>query len=437
VIVGLLNNRDSTWADKTQELLNGEVSFHTDLDKFFSDPGHSIFFVNFESVHKVVDRIVKRISSIDLAVVDEAHRISNRTTRQARAIIKLNKAQRRLILTGTPIEKRPTDMFVQMQFVDPSVFGTKWKDFENRYLSFVRVDFKGVRYGSATWSKLILQQAILKRKAEFREERMPEFINKLKPHCLRIEKVDVDIKRAKVEVVSVGLSHAQKKAYRAIDKDKLFKDGAFKSVADFPMTEIMRKRQIAAGFLYDEDQNVYRFKDTPKERKLLELVDKLQKPIVIFTAFRPDTDRVSRILWAEGFDVYKLNGSTPKKKRPELIRQFQKGQCDIFVCQIKAGGVGTDLWKANSAIIYSMGYSFIDWDQALSRLDHHLKKSSSKFFLLSCLNTVDEELYDLVLNKGLAGKAVLDQLKRGTSWPKKNKLLNSNTLSKKSRKRLD
>lgn len=413
VLVGLLNNKESTWADGLARFLP-EVTVFTDLAEFKKHKGHRILLVHFEQLPRVIQALA-RYRKLNFVCIDEAHRISNRGTKQSKAAARLAWVRRRLILTGTPIEKQPKDMFAQFRFLDPDVLGTNWADFEKEYMDFRRIDLKGCRPGSARWERLMLQQRILKGKAVFKESKIPEFVRLIKPYCFRLTKEDVGIKPPTIHKVLVPMYGSQRRCYKEMDEDQVTTLPSGNVVASgMEVTTIMKRRQIASGFIYDEDGEL-EYLGGAKLRKLLAMLPGLSKPVVVFTAFKPDTDQIHQALEDRGYDVIKVYGKTKKKLRPEIWRAFQRAEYDVIVCQIRTGGVGVDLWKANNAIIHSMGHSFIDWDQAKARMDSVNKNKPTTIYVLCSAGTIDEELYDLVLMKHLTGAKVLDQLRKGRS----------------------
>jgi superfamily II DNA or RNA helicase len=286
-------------------------------------------------------------------------------------------------------------------------------------MDWPKVDFENSPPGSALWQQRTLQQRILKNKATFREDRRQEFIDAIKPYSTRLTKLDVGITQAKVHKVLVGMSVDQERVYRQLTKDSFAylparsKRRAKKRVtAPLAITLIAKQRQVATGFVYDDEGNLHDLGEN-KLSKLLELVTVLSKPLVVFTAFRPDNDLVYEALVNRGYDVVQVNGSTKKKLRPQIWRDFQRAQFDVAVVQTKTGGTGVDLWKARNAVVYSMTHSYRDWDQSLSRLDSKHNKSPSEFFVLCTKNTVDEHLFDLVIVKKLTTEEILKHLKRG------------------------
>ena len=422
LLVTLLTNRDSTWLDSIHRFLPW-LSVTSDWEEFKKLPNPRILLIHFEMLPKLINKLV-RYKKLNWACVDEAQRIANRGNKASRALARLSWIDNKLVLTGTPQEGqkssgKETDYFGIFKFLDPDVFGTNWERFEKRYMDWPKVDFENAPPGSALWQKKILQQRILKNKATFNEKRRKEFLDKLKPYCIRLTQEDVGIKKPKVHKVSIPMSSTQRKIHDDMDKNSFAylptrrKGKARRVTAALVITNIAKRRQIATGFVYDDDERLHDLSDM-KLQETLRLVNQLSKPIVVFTAFRPDNDLVYESLVEEGYDVVQVNGSTKKKLRPQIWRDFQRCRYDVAVVQTRTGGVGVDLWKANNAIVYSMTHSYRDWDQALSRLSAKDKKWLSEFFVLCSENSIDEELFDLVIVKKFNTEQTLKHLKKGT-----------------------
>lgn len=80
--------------------------------------------------HDLVARLSDRIARVpwDLAVVDEAHRLRGLATESKRALAILGAiegAEKRVLLTATPLQNRLDELWALVQFVDPQLFGPK------------------------------------------------------------------------------------------------------------------------------------------------------------------------------------------------------------------------------------------------------------------------------------------------------------------------
>ena len=412
ILVCILNNKETTWRDKLAEFLPW-LNVTSDWDEFKTLQFPKLFLVHHEDLHNHAGKIRGK-KWINFCVVDESHRWKARGSRVSRSGARLAGIPKKLILTGTPIEKQPKDLWAQFRFLAPDIFG-KWSDFEETFLLFDNIDIDEKKFprGTERWKIRVIQRGMLRSKAEFDPQKLPKLIRWIKPFCMRLTKEQAGIQRANIEQVLVELNPRQRKFYDTMKRDSVIHlpYGA-RSMAPMKATQLIKRREIASGFVYDDDGGLHHLGDS-KLNQLVELFYKLPKPIVVFCAFKPDNDRVTERLRSLGFDIAQLTGSTSRKQKPITQRAFQKGQYDGIVCQVRAGGVGIDLWKATYGIVHSMEYSSITWEQMTSRMDNKFKNTPPKFFVLSADATIDMDLYDLVIQKGLDTESVMSTLMKG------------------------
>ena len=82
----------------------------------------------------------------DLIICDEVHRIKNRDAKVTRAIEKIP-AKRRMGLSGTPILRRPDDLFSILHWLNPEYAGNSYWDFVFKYCEVERGSFGNVVKG--------------------------------------------------------------------------------------------------------------------------------------------------------------------------------------------------------------------------------------------------------------------------------------------------
>lgn len=411
VLVVLLNNKQSSWRDRFDQFLPW-LNVTSDWEEYKALPFPKLLLLHYEEVHKVAKKL-KRPKWINFVAIDESHKMKGRGTRQSRACAKLYApGRKRLILSGTPIEKQPKDLFGQFKFLVPDLFG-KWIDFENKFMDFTKVDMTGVARGTARWKLKIMKQGMLRNRAKFKEEMRPELLKLIEPYSLRLTKRDVGILEPKIIPVTVPLTGKQRKHYDDMKRYSVIHlEGGQRAMAQMTVTNIIKRRQLASGFIFDDDGEAHRVGDAKLDR-LVKLFDRLPKPVVVFAVFKPELDNIAQALKKGGYKIVTVDGSTKKRDRPKIWQSFQKARIDGLVCQTRVGGTGVDLWKANYAIAHSISHSSIDFDQMKSRLDAIGKERSARIYILCAENTIDEDLYDMVVEKGLDAEEVLKRLKKG------------------------
>ncbi len=85
-----------------------------------------VVVVSYDALWRVQERL--GLLRWSVFILDESTRIKHRATKQARAAVYLgDRAQRRYILTGTPTPNSPLELFNQIRFLDPAIFGNSYK----------------------------------------------------------------------------------------------------------------------------------------------------------------------------------------------------------------------------------------------------------------------------------------------------------------------
>src|SRR5690606_34933502 len=142
-----------------------------------------------------------------------------RSTLTSRTAAKLaDYASFKLILSGTPIDKQPTDLWGQFRFLEPSVFGTRWKDFTDHFLEPVGIDLSKYRYGTPQYARMLRAWQIASGRRKFDNEKLDEFLDRIRPHALRVTKEVLDLPPLRVIEDPVVLVGEQRRVYREVER---------------------------------------------------------------------------------------------------------------------------------------------------------------------------------------------------------------------------
>lgn len=405
LLVGPLTNLESTWGKFLAEKLPW-YSVHRDLESYDKHRKkyprkHRILLLNPEQVTPIRDKLKRR--KWDRFIWDEAQRLKNRTSQSSRdAALIAKSAKKRLALTGTPMDANPRDLWAIMRFVDVTVLGDVWKDFEEHFLVKPNIDLKK-KMGVMQRQRMMLAYQIAKRKAPMREDRLDEYADLLSPHVMRISKEDAGITPAKLHIIRFDLDPQEERRYRKLEKTMLVRVKGRVVKTPLKITKIGKLQQLTGGHIKDEDGEVHRV-GTSKRRLLRRLINEkidgvfgCYTPFVVFCKYTWEVHMITRMLRrmdvGQGAALWgKVKDLKRDKRRTRMLLDFQSGKLDWMVCQQRTGGVGVDLYRARMGFIYSMGHSFIDYDQMLSRLDFLEQFDAADFFLLAARDTIDTDI---------------------------------------------
>jgi superfamily II DNA or RNA helicase len=377
---------------------------------------HRILVLNPEQVTPILSKLRK--IHWDRIIWDEAQRLKNRASRSSRdAALLAKSADRRLALTGTPMDLDPKDLWAIMRFVMVTVFGDRWKDFETEFLEEPKIDLSKPMRMIERQRKMLAYQ-IAKRKAPMRKDMLDEFARRCNPHVMRISKEDAGIEAAKVTVIRFNLDPQEEKKYKQLERHMVVKHKGIVVKTPLKITQIGKLQQITGGYLKDEEGEVHCI-GTTKRRKLRSAIRENvhEESFVVFCKYVWEVHMVARVLRRMGYSRTaelwgKVKDLKKDKRRTNMLLAFQRGEYDAMVCQQRTGGVGVDLYRARKFFVYSMGHSFIDFDQMVSRGDFLDQSSQAEFFLLAVRSSIDTDIISAVRHKKSITEQFYDRLNR-------------------------
>lgn len=356
-------------------VLDGPVKKRQEILANWQDSfGLDVVVINYEGARNMVDDLLRW--SPDMLIMDEAHRCKTPGSQQSKAMARIARAARyKLALTGTPITNSPLDVYGIYRALDPSIFGTSFFAFKNRYAIMGGWENKQV-----VGYQRIDELAAKIHRIAFRVR---------KDECLDLPEM-VDVYR------TCNLEPKAQALYDQMRKESFAELEAGETViAANVLSKLLRLSQIAGGFL--DGQQV----SSAKLNLLSDILDDLEgQKAVIFVRFTAEKEAIEKLLTKKQIDFVSLDGSTPMKIRGALVERFQTDpECQIFVGQIAAAGTGITLHAANTAIFYSCSFSYSDLDQARSRLHRSGQRHPVTNIFLTARGTVDEKIHAALAEK--------------------------------------
>jgi hypothetical protein len=396
-VVSVWENEYKMYADFDYEMANlsGKKNESRDalLHAFIRSRGLQIALINYESVWRVDQLLINW--KPDMVIIDESQKIKNGQAKQSRGLWKLGDIARyKLNLTGTPVTQGPLDVWSQYRFLNPDIFGKRFVSFRDRYA--IMGGYGG--YEITGYKNL------------------PELADKAHSIAYRVTKDEAGLKIPPVEqVIEVEISDEARKIYSAMEDDFLVEIGDKSCAAPIVLTQLLRLQQITGGYLPMEDESgtSVRLLDSSKLNALKDFIRDLpkQKKIVVFARFVPELNGIEKVVQSLGRKFVTLKGGV--QNRGDLIDSFQKNpDVTVFIAQIQTGGLGITLTASDTIVFYSTTFSFADYIQAKARIDRIGQKSDSVTYIsLVAKNTVDEDIQDILENKGDMATLIVDTMR--------------------------
>ncbi|MDR2762177.1 MAG: DEAD/DEAH box helicase [Planctomycetaceae bacterium] len=324
-------------------------------------------------------------------ILDEAQAIKNAGTKQAKAIKELQTSGR-IVLTGTPIENRLSDLWSLFDFLNPGLLGSA-----ANFKKFIKsISSKDSQTNFAPLRKLT-QPYILRR--------------------LKTDKSIISDLPDKTEVTAwCNLSKKQAMLYsQAVEalagelKNKV--DGIARR--GLILSYLMRFKQICnhpAQWLGDGDYDSSLSGKFGRLGEICEEIAARQEKVLVFTQFREMTEPIA--IFLQG--IFRrtgliLDGSTPIKKRREMVEAFQRESGDpFFILSLKAGGTGLNLTEASHVIHFDRWWNPAVENQATDRAFRIGQKKNVLVHKFVCRGTIEERIDEMIESKKTLAKEVVE-----------------------------
>ena len=380
------------------------------LGTHFRGKGEKHFPVMITS-YEIVIRDVKELKKIGwkFVIIDEGHRLKNMNCRLIRELkVICGAGCNRLLLTGTPLQNNLTELWSLLNFLLPDIFDDldsfqAWFDFDFSQQDVDEKVFHGeMQQGVVTKLHQILRPFLLRRLKNDVELELPkkyEFIlfawmtewqQMMYSDLLKRELADSTGKPTRLQNVLMQLRKCCNHPY-------LFDwpvDEAGNETVDDILVNASGKMQLL-------------------DRILNELI-KVQgdHKVLIFSQMTRMLDILQDYLEWRGYSYCRLDGTVSSEDRRQSMKDFQESEegIDVFLLSTRAGGLGVNLTRADTVIIFDS-----DWNphmdlQAQDRCHRIGQKRTVMVYRLATAATVEEKvlhaakqklkLEQLVVSKG-------------------------------------
>ncbi|MBK7144941.1 MAG: DEAD/DEAH box helicase [Xanthomonadales bacterium] len=324
-----------------------------------------------------------------LAVFDEAQWLKNASSRSHGAASQLD-AARRLCLTGTPVENHLGELKAQFDLAFPGLLGSH-EQFRTRF-----------------------RQPIERDRDADAAERLRK---RIAPFLLRRRKSEVakDLPSRTLIVQPVELEGAQRDLYETVRVQMEARVREALSAQGFGASQItildalLKLRQICCDPRLIEAGRKAEDVSSAKLDALMDLLPTMVdegRAVLVFSQFTRMLDLIQEALIAQGITYARLDGST--KRREVQVARFQDGQVPVFLISLKAGGVGLNLTRADTVVLYDPWWNPAAEAQAIDRA-HRIGQDKPVFiYELQCRGTVEERMHGLKQRKREIADAVLE-----------------------------
>jgi len=364
-----------------------------DRHRRFADLPHcDIAMTSYALLHRDLDQFTQQ--PFHLLILDEAQHIKNPDAQVSKAVRQLN-AQQRICLSGTPIENHLGELWSLFDFLMPEFLGNA-ETFRETFRTPIEKNGNQARADALAQKvgPLILRRT----KDQVATELPPKTII---PHFIKLGDTETDL----YETVRATMDKHVRQA--------LTQQGQQAQIVF--LDALLKLRQICCHPKLVHQQFLPQHQgttDTPQSAAkfdyltdLLATLKSENRHVLLFSQFTSMLDIIEEHLISQNTSYLKLTGAT--KNRHDLVDIFQKGNTDVFLISLKAGGTGLTLTAADTVIHYDPWWNPAAENQATDRAYRIGQDKPVFVHKLICKGTVEERIQKMQDKKSTVADSIL------------------------------
>lgn len=350
------------------------VASHSLTDDDTSYDGADVVITSYDLLRRDVEDYA--VCHFAMMALDEAQYIKNHATKLAKAVKRVP-ADHRFALTGTPIENRLSELWSIFDFLMPGLLGTYAK-FREKYEQPIMAP--GPEHSVMADKLQALVGLFIKRR--------------LKKDVL------IDLPDKFENVITVKLEGEQRKLYAAHEQrlratltktaDADFNTKKIRILAEFTL---LREICCDPRLVYADAKNA-----SAKLDAIAELVATCMdegRKVLVFSQFTSFLELIGVRLAEQGVDYYTITGETPKRRRVELVNEFNGNDVPVFLISLKAGNTGLNLVGASVVVHADPWWNAAAQNQATDRAHRIGQTQDVNVYQIVAKDTIEERILKL------------------------------------------
>ncbi|HEY7587177.1 MAG TPA: SNF2-related protein [Thermoplasmata archaeon] len=378
-----------------QEEMQGKFSLPFDILGSVADwDTHPMVIASLDTAKREPHAARARSILWDAVVVDEAHRLKNRESRNWRFVANLRKKYM-LLLTATPIQNNMDELFNLVTLLKPGALHT-YDEFQARFV--------GSRDGRVP-------------------ARVPELRDRLRDVMVRNRRAaSFELPPRRVHSLPVRLTTAERRLYDAVSD--FVRDAYGAPIRRLPLTAkltlIVLQREIGSStfaaartlgklqkstmFGSEEQERLAvlsseaaAIRENVKAEHLRRFLASTEDQVLVFTQYLRTLEYLERVLAEDGIVPAVYHGGLRAGAKDDAVRAFRGGR-RVFL-STEAGGEGRNLQFAHVLVNYDLPWNPLRIEQRIGRV-HRLGQDREVHIVnLWAVDTVEEYLIELLDRK--------------------------------------
>lgn len=370
---------------------------------------------------------------VGLLLADEGHRLKNEESLTFKALNNIN-CNRRVILSGTPIQNDLSEYFALLNFSNPGLLGSR-SDFRKNFETPI---LRG-RDSEATEDEVAKSNQKLKQLSEivskFIIRRTNDILAKYLP-CKYEHVIFVNLSPFQQDIYKEYVSYS---GFDSVDIDETDDINAKSGSGETPLRAIgILKKICNHPDLIDLDKEVPELDTIPHDyrpanfqrmrsskvqhlhsgkfsilyRMLKSIRAESDDKIVLISNYTQTLDLIEIFCNMYQYGFIRLDGTQTVSKRSKIVDRFNDPNNTndfIFLLSSKAGGCGINLIGANRLILMDPDWNPASDQQALARVWRDGQKKDCFIYRFISTGTIEEKIYQRQSMKMSLSSCVVDE----------------------------
>lgn len=373
--------------EKTSKRGNVSIGSISERLQQLKEPIDEFFVItNIETLRD--DAITKELlntknNNFDMIVLDEAHCCKDPTSKQGHNLLKLNKANYRLAMTGTLLLNNPLDAYVPLKWIGAD-----------------RATYTNFKYYYCIYGGLFSHDLIGFQNMKVLKDQLDKF-------SLRRTKELLDLPPKTVINEYVDMNSTQSSFYKDIVNGVVDSVDKVELNPTCVLSMVARLRQATSMPMMLTSENI----QSSKMDRAVDLVEQVcsdgKSKVVVFSTFKEPAYKLGEML--NKFNPLICTGDEKDIDIQKRIDAFQEDDIHkVLVCTWQKMGTGVTLNRASTAIFLDTPWTYGMYCQAQDRVHRIGSKENVTIYNLICNYSIDERVLEIVNNKEMISDYVVD-----------------------------
>ncbi|MBT7706352.1 DEAD/DEAH box helicase [archaeon] len=349
--------------------------------------------------------------SWDLVIVDEAHKLKERTTVRWKFVDRLQK-KRFLLLTATPFQNDLIELYNLLHLLKKGHLGTI-KEFRKKFL------FKGNKRHPLNPLELKkrLEEVMIRRRRDETEidykERIPKIIKiRQTPHEKMIYENTVRLLKENYFRVDGNEINGRLAIFAILPKITSSSKSAIETLNNIVGNDKYHRitKEFAQGILDDYET----LEKDSKIDELLKVIEEIRarsndEKTLIYTRHPTTLKYIVEKLQPYNLRIIEFQGGLSREEKSERINAFKNGEADILI-STDTGAEGLNFQFCRNLVNYDLPWNPMSVEQRIGRLDRIGQNREMYIYSFATEGTMEEHVVDLIINKMCCVGLVIGEL---------------------------